>query len=167
MRNLILFLCSSLVAFSLSAQPIEEDLPQITGCIALTNAKVVTMAGKAPMVQNIVLRNGLITAIGADIKIPADAYKIAADSLYVYPAFIDALSYIGIKEPEQQGGRGNQRGPQGDDRPEIDEEGNASLEASGITPFNHVRSSFDPKINPFPIGARRVLRLRMLYPGVV
>jgi len=146
MRKLILFLPCFFIAFvTLVAQPIEEDLPQITGCIALTNAKVITMAGKEPMVQNVILRDGLITAIGAQAKIPADAYKIAADSLYVYPAFIDAFSYIGIKEPEQQGGRGNQRGQQNDDKPEIDEEGNASLEATGITPFNHVRASFDPK----------------------
>jgi imidazolonepropionase-like amidohydrolase len=145
MWKLILFLwCCLASGTALNAQPVEEDLPQITGCIALVNAKVVTMAGKEPVVQNIVLRNGLITAIGADIKLPTDAYKIAADSLYVYPAFIDAFSNIGIKEPDQ-GGRGNQRGGQGDDRPEIDEEGNASLEAAGITPFNHVRSSFDPK----------------------
>jgi hypothetical protein len=148
MRKLILFLpCFFIALVALRAQPVEEDLPQITGCIALTNAKVVTMAGKEPVVQNVILRDGLITAMGPQVKIPADAYKIAADSLYVYPAFIDAFSYIGIKEPEQQGGggRGNQRGPQNDDRPDIDEEGNASLEASGITPFNHVRSSFDPK----------------------
>ena len=145
MRKLILFLWCCLAAFTaIFAQPVEEDLPQITGCIALTNARVVTMAGKEAVVQNVILRDGLIIAIGSQVKVPADAYKIAADSFYVYPAFIDAFSYIGIKEPEQQGGRG-QRGPQGDDRPEIDEEGNASLEASGITPFNHVRASFDPK----------------------
>jgi hypothetical protein len=145
MRKLILFLpCFFIASLTLVAQPITEDLPQITGCIALTNAKVVAAAGKEPAVQNVILRNGLISAIGSDAKIPPDAYIIKADSLYVYPAFIDALSYIGIKEPEQ-GGRGNQRGPQNDDKPVIDEEGNASLEESGITPFQHVRASFDPK----------------------
>jgi len=134
-----------MAGLALVAQPITEDLPQITGCIALTNAKVVTAAGKEPAVQNIILRDGLISTIGADAKVPPDAYIIKADSFYVYPAFIDALSYIGIKEPDQQGGRGGQRGPQNDERPVIDEEGNASLEESGITPFHNVRTTFDPK----------------------
>jgi hypothetical protein len=134
-----------LMAAGLFAQPVGDDLPQVTGCIALTNARVISMAGKAPVVENVILRDGLITALGPQAAIPADAYRIAADSFYVYPAFIDAFSYIGIKEPEQQGGRGNQRGGQNRDRPEIDDEGFASLAESGITPFNDVRSVFDPK----------------------
>jgi len=146
MRKLILFLpCLFMAVAAITAQPVEEDLPQITGCIALTNAKVITMAGKEPVVENVILRDGLIVSVGEQAKIPADAYKIAADSLYVYPAFIDAFSYIGIKETEQQGGRGGQRGPQNEDKPEMDDEGNSSLEVTGITPFHHVRSTFDPK----------------------
>ncbi len=142
----MLFLPVFFLAFStLVAQPVEDDQPQITGCIALTNARVIAMAGKEPVIENVILRDGLITAMGSHTRIPADAYRIAADSLYVYPAFIDAFSYIGTKEPEQQGGRGNPHGQQNENRPEIDEEGNASLEATGITPFNHIRSSFDPK----------------------
>lgn len=128
------------------AQPVEDDLPQITGCIALVNAKVVTAAGKEPVVQNVIMRNGLITQIGVAAKIPNDAYRIQADSLFVYPAFIDAFSHTGIKEPEQpQRGGGGQGGQGGQNRPVVDEEGNASLDDAGITPYVHVRATFDPK----------------------
>jgi imidazolonepropionase-like amidohydrolase len=125
------------------AQPVTDDLPQITGCIALVNARVVTEAGKEPLVQHVVLRDGLITAMGPQISIPPDAYKIKADSLYVYPAFIDACSYMGQKEPEAEGNRGGQQS--GRDRPAFDSEGNVSLEEAGITPFKQVRAAFDPK----------------------
>ena len=128
------------------AQPVDENLPQITGTIALTNARVITAAGKDPVTENVILRDGLISAMGPQAIIPNDAYVLAADSFFVYPAFIDAISYIGIKEPEGNTGRRNQPGPPGQDaKPLIDEEGNASLEETGITPFKHVRASFDPK----------------------
>ncbi|HEY3386945.1 MAG TPA: hypothetical protein VGK46_10565, partial [Saprospiraceae bacterium] len=141
---LLLAPCSLLLA-----QPIDEELPQITGCIALINAKVVAAPGKSPVVSSIVMKNGLITQIGHDIKIPPDAYRIAADSFYVYPAFIDAFSHTGIKESENEGGGGggNQQGQgnRGGSKPTFDAEGNLSLEDAGITPYKNVRASFDPK----------------------
>jgi imidazolonepropionase-like amidohydrolase len=128
------------------AQPVDDELPQITGCIALVNANVVTAPGKSPMVTSIVMKDGLITQIGQELRIPAEAYRIAADSLYVYPAFIDAFSYTGIKEPENEGG-GNQQGPgnRGGAKPSFDAEGNLPLEDAGITPYKNVRTTFDAK----------------------
>ena len=141
---LLLAHCSLLLA-----QPLDEELPQITGCIALINAKVVSAPGKSPVLSSVVMKNGLITQIGKDIKIPPDAYIVAADSFYVYPAFIDAFSYTGIKESENEGGGGggNQQGPgnRGGSKPTFDAEGNLPLEEAGITPYKSVRASFDPK----------------------
>ncbi|MEO6130525.1 MAG: amidohydrolase family protein [Saprospiraceae bacterium] len=128
------------------AQPVSEDLPQVTGCIALVNAKVVSAPGKPIQVSTIVMRDGLITDMGSHLKIPADAYRITADSLYAYPAFIDALSSIGVKNPEAEANK-NTAGPPVNrgERPVIDEEGNASLEDAGITPFRSVRPVVDVK----------------------
>jgi len=141
---LLLAPCSLLLA-----QPIDEELPQITGCIALINAKVITAPGKSPVVSTVVMKNGLITQIGKDIKIPPDAYTVAADSFYVYAAFIDAFSYTGIKDSESEsgGGGGNQQGPgnRGGSKPTFDAEGNLPLEEAGITPYKSVRATFDPK----------------------
>ncbi|MGB3079065.1 MAG: hypothetical protein WBB31_08335, partial [Saprospiraceae bacterium] len=132
------------------AQPVSEDLPQITGCIALINAKVISAPGKPMQVETIIMRDGLITDIGPRAKIPSDAYRIQADSLYAYPAFIDAFSSIGVKNPESdtpsggpQGGPGNR--DRNNTRPSVDEEGNPSLEDAGITPFRSVRPSVDIK----------------------
>ncbi|MEP6795184.1 MAG: amidohydrolase family protein [Saprospiraceae bacterium] len=131
------------------AQPISEDLPQVTGCIALINAKVIAAPGKSVQVETIIMRDGLITDIGPRVKIPADAYRITADSLYAYPAFIDALSSIGVKNPDTDAPRGGAQGGQGNrdksTRPAVDDEGNASLEDAGITPFRSVRPTIDIK----------------------
>ena len=137
--GLVLFL-----AIFATAQPINDDLPQITGCIALINARVVSAPGKSPVTTTIIVRDGLITAIGPSVKIPSDAYRIAADSLFAYPAFIDAISYDGIKEPDESN-RNQQSGGNRSQRQEFDAEGNPSLEDAGITPFNGIRSAFDPK----------------------
>ncbi len=133
------------LAYLASAQPLDDDLPQITGCIALINASVVASPGKAPVVSTVVMRDGLITQMGPHLKIPADAYRIDADSLYVYPAFIDAFSSTGIKESENEGGNQQGQGNRGGQRPTFDADGNPPLEEAGITPYKNVRTSFDPK----------------------
>ena len=43
-----------------------------------------------------VLRDGLIEAVGEDVTIPADAWVIEGEGLTVYPGLIDALSTWGI-----------------------------------------------------------------------
>lgn len=125
-----------------TAQPVSDDLPIVTNCIALINAKVISAPGKTAQISTIIIRDGLITDVGSNIKIPGDAYPIIADSFYVYPAFIDAFSSIGIKEPESEtpGGQAD-RGQ----RPSVDAEGHPSLEDAGITPFRAVRSSMNAK----------------------
>ena len=127
-----------------SAQPVSDDLPIVTNCIALVNAKLISAPGKPAQVSTVVIRDGLITHVGSDIKIPADAYRIASDSFYVYPAFIDAFSSIGIKEQEETPPAG--QGPGGRaQRPPVDPEGHPTLEDAGITPFRSVRSVIDAK----------------------
>lgn len=120
-------------------QPIEENMPHITGCIALQNATIVTAPGAAPYKGNVIIRDGLITDVKAGSTIPPDAYILQADSLFVYPAFIDAFSYTGVKNPESDETRQNRS------RPDVDEEGNPSLDDAGITPFQTVRASLDAK----------------------
>jgi imidazolonepropionase-like amidohydrolase len=140
MRKLLLLfgfvLSTVLVAFG---QPVEDNMPRITGCIALQNASIVSAPGQAATRGTVIIRDGLITEVGPNVSVPADAYRIAADSLFVYSAFIDALSYTGVKNPEGDNDRQNRS------RVPFDEEGNPSLDDAGITPYNSVRASFDPK----------------------
>jgi len=80
---------------------------QGTGSIAIHNARVVPVSGPAIDRGTVVLRNGLIEAVGADVTPPADAWVIEADGLTVYPGLIDALSTLGIpSNAAPTGGRG-------------------------------------------------------------
>jgi hypothetical protein len=67
--------------------------------IALRNARVVTVSGPAIERGTVVLRNGLIEAVGENAAIPADAWVIEGQGLTAYPGLIDALSTAGIPEP--------------------------------------------------------------------
>jgi len=80
---------------------------------AITNARIVTVAGPTIEKGTIVMRNGLIDAVGANVSAPADATIIDGNGLTVYPGFIDALTSLGIQaqQPQPTGGRGG-GGPQ-------------------------------------------------------
>ena len=67
---------------------------------AITGARLVTLAGEVIENGTIVLRGGLIEALGADVTPPADAVLVDGDSLTVYPGFIDAFSQAGLVLPE-------------------------------------------------------------------
>lgn len=56
---------------------------------AITGARLVTVAGAPVASGTIVLRNGLIEAVGADAQAPADAVPLDGAGLTVYPGLID------------------------------------------------------------------------------
>ncbi len=63
---------------------------------AITNARIVTVSGAAIDRGTVVIRNGLIEAVGANVAAPADAQVFDAAGLTVYPGFIDALTNLGM-----------------------------------------------------------------------
>lgn len=68
------------------------------GAYALKDAKIVRVSG-APIEKGIVVvRDGLIEAVGENINIPADAWVIDCKGLTVYPGMIDAFSTVGIPQ---------------------------------------------------------------------
>jgi hypothetical protein len=44
----------------------------------------------------VVLRNGLIEAVGENVQVPADAWVVDGEGMTVYPGLIDALSTVGM-----------------------------------------------------------------------
>lgn len=64
---------------------------------AITNARIVTVSGATIEKGTVVVRDGLIEAVGANAKTPADAQVFDGTGLTVYPGFIDALSNLGIQ----------------------------------------------------------------------
>ena len=75
---------------------------------AIRGAKIVPVSGAVINSGNIVLRNGLIEAVGANAAIPPDAVIIEGKGLTVYPGLIDMGNAAPIEQPrgeqQQQGG---------------------------------------------------------------
>ncbi|MFN7932574.1 MAG: hypothetical protein U0R19_04555 [Bryobacteraceae bacterium] len=55
--------------------------------IAIRNAKIVTVSGPVIAKGTVVVRNGLIEAVGENAAAPADAWIIDGAGLTVYPGF--------------------------------------------------------------------------------
>lgn len=75
---------------------------------AIKDARIVTASGPEIERGTVLMRDGLIEAVGASVSAPADAWVIDGKGLTVYPGLIDALSTWGIPEaaPAGAGGRG-------------------------------------------------------------
>ena len=78
------------------------DAQRRTDVYAITNAKIVTVSGAVIEKGTIVVRDGLIEAVAADAKVPADARILDGAGLTVYPGFFDALTNLGIQSAQPQ-----------------------------------------------------------------
>ena len=91
MRKLIL--CS--VAAALAAAPASAQT------IAIEGGTVHTMTGPPIQGGTVVIQNGMITAVGAGVAVPAGARRIDARGKVVTPGFIDSGTTTGLIEIEQ------------------------------------------------------------------
>ncbi|HSD45272.1 MAG TPA: amidohydrolase family protein, partial [Pyrinomonadaceae bacterium] len=77
---------------------------------AITNARIVTVSGPTIDRGTVVIRNGLIAAVGANINAPPDARIIDGNGLTVYPGLIDSYTNLALPEaapsPSPGGGGG-------------------------------------------------------------
>ena len=77
----------------------EEGLHEVW---AVKNCKIYTLTG-APIENGIiVIRKGLIEAVGPNVKIPPDAEIIDASNLIAYPGLIDGLGKSFLKLPKKK-----------------------------------------------------------------
>lgn len=65
---------------------------------AIQGAKIYTLAGPPIEKGTVVIRDGRIAAVGADVSAPAGAQVIDATGLEVYPGLMDPLSRLGLTE---------------------------------------------------------------------
>jgi imidazolonepropionase-like amidohydrolase len=78
---------------------------------AITNARIVTVSGAVIERGTVVIRKGLIAAVGAQTSAPADARLIDGTGLTIYPGLIDANTTLGIPQPTTATpGTGERRG---------------------------------------------------------
>ena len=72
---------------------------EVPSGMAIRNARVVTVSGAVLPKATVLIRDGLIEAVGADLAVPADAWLIEGEGLTVYPGLVDALSTLGQVTP--------------------------------------------------------------------
>ncbi|MFP4623840.1 MAG: hypothetical protein ACLFRX_06650, partial [Gemmatimonadota bacterium] len=115
----------ALCALPSSAAAQYEAVPR-PAAYALEDVTVVQADGRREEGVTVVVRGGLIEALGRGVVVPADAERLEGDSLVVYPGVIDAQGEAGYEYPQ----------------PEIDrrrvEAWNAPRELQGFTPSRRV-----------------------------
>lgn len=87
----------------LGAQATDRSVPET---YAITNARIVPGTGATIARGTVVIRNGLIAAVGANVAAPADARVVDGTGLTVYPGFVDAFGTLGIPAPAPANGGG-------------------------------------------------------------
>ncbi len=84
-------------ADSHTARPIgiREQTPAV---FALINARIVRSAGREIGRGDLVIRDGVIEAVGRRVAIPADAWVIDLAGKTIYPGFLEAYTHYGLPE---------------------------------------------------------------------
>ncbi|HSH45401.1 MAG TPA: amidohydrolase family protein [Longimicrobiales bacterium] len=84
-------------------QPIEGLRDNPVRFHALTGARVVTGPGASLEQATIVIRDGVIQAVGPDVPVPAGARVWDLTGTTIYPGFIDAHADLGMDDPPEEG----------------------------------------------------------------
>lgn len=121
-----------------STVPVDGLREHTPSVYALTNVRIVPEPGKVIEKGTIVLRDGVIVAVGADTAIPADARVIDLPGKTVYPGLIDAFTEMAVPLQVRRSGATHWNElvtPEFDIARHyaVDEELNKKLRATGIT----------------------------------
>ena len=82
----------------------------------------------------VIVRDGLIEAVGTDVAVPPLAWKIDLSGMYVYPGLIDALSEVALKK-----GPSRSASPQRTQVPPASQQQPENPEGAGL--FPHLRAA--------------------------
>jgi imidazolonepropionase-like amidohydrolase len=90
-----------LLVFALAALPfaLRADAPNV---YAIRGARIVTAAGAAIDSGTIVIRRGVVDAVGASVTVPAEATVIDGTGKIVYPGLIDLGNARAAEQPAPQ-----------------------------------------------------------------
>jgi len=94
MKNIIYICLILCLNVSLDAQQIGKST---YGSFALTNAKIVTF-NNGIVEGTLMIKDGRISSVGADVNIPSDATVIDCEGKFIYPGMIDSGTTLGLVE---------------------------------------------------------------------
>ena len=100
MRNQIRF--AFILSLALSAQLLHAQSYRETGAFALTNVRIEIGDGRVIEKGTVLLRDGMIQAVGKEVAIPAGTEIVKGDGMTVYPGFTDCLNSGGLMLPPFQ-----------------------------------------------------------------
>ena len=83
---------------ALFAQSVIMNNPGKKGTFAIRNATIYPVSSAPITNGTIVFANGVITAVGTNVSVPAGATIIEGSGLSVYPGLIDAGAQVGLTE---------------------------------------------------------------------
>jgi imidazolonepropionase-like amidohydrolase len=87
---------------------------QTTDHYAIENSRIVTVSGRTIERGTVVVRDGIIRAVGPRVEVPAGAWVIDGEGLTVYPGLIAGLSTVAMSSddaPPARSGRPGLGGP--------------------------------------------------------
>lgn len=100
MKNNLYTLLASIYLLWASTADAQQVEKSSYGTFALTHAAVETVTHGLIDPATVIIRNGLIEAVGPDVPIPADATIIDCKGLTIYPGMIDGGTRLGLQEIE-------------------------------------------------------------------
>ncbi len=125
MRKMMRNLGAALLVLTMVAA--SRGLAQTRAKVMIEGARIVPVVGEVIEKGNILVEDGRITAVGADVKAPFDAKVIDASGKTVFPGLVDPLQWNGL---------------------------DVSNESQDVTPFTEVYDSIDPSDRYFEEALR-------------
>ncbi len=108
------------------------------GPLAIQGATVITVSGETLENASVLIRDGRITAVGADIDIPGEAFVIDGSGKFVMPGIIDTHNAAGMSQANEQ---------------------------ASVVPFLSVVDSIDPIASYFEECRRNGITCASVVPG--
>ncbi|MCA1566615.1 MAG: amidohydrolase family protein [Acidobacteria bacterium] len=97
----VVSLVAGLVAFAPSPLRVARAQRSAIDTYAITGARIVPVSGAEIPRGTVVIRGGLIAAVGANVPAPPDARIIDGTGLTIYPGLIDANTNLGMPASQQ------------------------------------------------------------------
>lgn len=96
MFNKTYFLATVAVVVLTTSSNLQAQKP-----LAFKGAKIITMAGETIENGTVIFRDGKISAVGADIKVPVEARVIDASDKVIMPGFVEAHTSSGMSQANE------------------------------------------------------------------